>query len=153
MGLFDGNGNLLDMLRGGLTSALDFGGSLLSSLVDGVNKIMPNMLPTITASLATLQFRGSQGDFSSLSYPIVIRGEFHQIAQQVPAFYGSPLCDYRAIGSMSGFILTKNANLKISGPMQEQTALESLYDAGVRLDDRRYYLTIDDAGNWQQEVR
>lgn len=106
----------------------------VTGLVNSVNKIMPNMLPTATAALAEMSFRGSQGNFATTVYPIVLKCEFLRTADPLPERYGYPCNEFRALGGVSGFVLCKDAQVKISGTIDEEEAVEQFLNNGVFLD-------------------
>ena len=106
----------------------------VTGLVNSVNKIMPNMLPTATAALAEMSFRGSQGNFATTVYPIVLKCEFLRTADPLPERYGYPCNEFRALGGVSGFVLCKDAQVKISGTIDEEEAVEQFLNNGCFLD-------------------
>lgn len=106
----------------------------VTGLVNSVNKIMPNMLPTATAALAEMSFRGSQGNFATTVYPIVLKCEFLRTADPLPERYGYPCNEFRALGGVSGFVLCKDAQVKISGTIDEEEAVEQFLNNGCYLD-------------------
>lgn len=106
----------------------------VTGLVNSVNKVMPNMLPTATAALAEMSFRGSQGNFATTVYPIVLKCEFLRTADPRPERYGYPCNEFRALGSVDGFVLCKDAQVKISGTIDEEEAIEQFLNNGCFLD-------------------
>lgn len=106
----------------------------VTGLVNSVNKVMPNMLPTATAALAEMSFRGSQGNFATTVYPIVLKCEFLRTADPLPERYGFPCNEFRALGGVSGFVLCKDAQVKISGTIDEEEAIEQFLNNGCYLD-------------------
>lgn len=113
---------------------LDFGRRALGNLVAGVNRTLPNMLPTATATLAELSYRGSQGSFASIVAPITLTFKYIDIAGTSPSKFGYPACKSRPPSTLSGFCLTQNAAFEISGTIDEQKALEDLFNSGVYLE-------------------
>ena len=106
----------------------------VTELVSSVNAVSPNMLPTATAALAEMSFRGSQGNFATTVYPIVLKCEFLRIAEPRPERYGYPCNEFRALGSVNGFVLCKDAQIKISGTIDEEEIVEKFLNQGVYLD-------------------
>lgn len=106
----------------------------LTSLATSVNRVSPNMLPTATAALAEMSYRGSQGNFATTVYPIVLKCEFLRTADPLPERYGFPCNEFRALGGVSGFVLCKDAQVKISGTIDEEEAIEQFLNNGCYLD-------------------
>ena len=123
-----------DQVTGFGQNLVQAGTEALGNLISGVNKVMPSMLPTITACLATLSYRGSQGNFASVSYPIVLTASFLDISGIAPDKFGYPYCKSRPPEDLTGFALAKNSRFHISGTMPEEEALEAFFDRGVILD-------------------
>ena len=123
-----------EQVKTGARTLLNEGSDALVSLISAVNEVMPNMLPTVAACLATLSYRGSQGNFASISYPVVLTATFLDISGTNPRKFGYPCCKSRPIEDLSGFCLTQHAQFHISGTVIEEEALEALFNAGVILD-------------------
>lgn len=123
-----------EQVKAGARTLLNEGGDALVSLISAVNKVMPNMLPTVAACLATLSYRGSQGNFATVSYPVVLTATFLDISGANPRKFGYPCCKSRPIGDLTGFCLTQHAQFHISGTVIEEEALEALFNSGVILD-------------------
>lgn len=111
--------------------------------VGTVNQVMPNMLPTATAAMAELSFRGSQGNFATTTYPIVLKAEFLRVADPIPARYGYPTNEFLGLGGLSGFCLVKDAKFSISGTVDEEVALEEFFNNGAFLDWSNIYIPED----------
>ena len=105
-----------------------------SWILNAAGEVLPNMLPTATAALAELQFRGSQGNFSTTLYPIVLKCEFLRTSDPLPERYGYPCNEFRALGGVSGFVLCKDAQVKISGTIDEELAIEAFLNQGAFID-------------------
>ena len=108
----------------------------INGLIGSVSKVMPNMLPTVAACLATLSYRGTQGNFATVSYPIVLTASFLDIAGIAPDKYGYPYCKNRPLSNFDGFVLCQNARCTISGTIIEEQAIEEFLNGGVYLDWR-----------------
>ena len=108
----------------------------LATFVEGVNKAMPSILPTATAALATLSFRGTQGNFSTISYPIVLRADFMHISGLDRENRGTPVNRRLKVGDLSGFALFQDVHLETSGNMTQASceALERLLMSGIYLE-------------------
>ena len=108
----------------------------LASLVEGVNKAMPSILPTATAALASLSFRGTQGNFTTISYPIVLRADFMYISGMDRENRGTPVNRRLKVGELSGFALFEDVHMETSGNMTQASceALERLLMSGVYLE-------------------
>lgn len=106
----------------------------IGGLISSVNKVMPNMLPTATAALAEVQFRGSQGNFATTLYPIVLKCEFLRTSDPLPERYGYPCNEFRALGGVSGFVLCKDAQVRISGTIDEEEVIEAFLNQGAFMD-------------------
>lgn len=111
-------------------------GDAVRKTVNNVNKVAPNMLPSATAALAELSFRGTQGSFVDYSQPIRLIARFQPIAGSNASKFGYPACKSRPIGDLTGFCLTQNAIFEISGTVEEEQTLEELFNKGVVLDWR-----------------
>ena len=123
-----------EQAKGAAQTLVSDGKDALTALLSGVSEVMPSMLPTITACLATLSYRGSQGNFASVSYPIVLTASFLDISGIAPDKFGYPYCKSRPPEDLTGFALAKNARFHISGTVPEEEALEAFFDRGVILD-------------------
>lgn len=113
---------------------VDTAGESVKKVVSGVNNIAPNMLPTATATLAELSFRGNQSSFSALLRPIRLVSKTLPIAGSNARKFGYPACKSRPPQNLTGFCLTQNAMFEISGTIEEEQALEELFNKGVILD-------------------
>ena len=122
------------VVQSAASGILSFGETAINKILSGVNKVLPNMLPTMAACLATLSYRGSQGNFATVSYPVVLTATFLDISGTNPRKFGHPCCKSRPIMDLNGFCLTKNAQFHISGTVIEEEALETMFNAGVILD-------------------
>ena len=114
--------------------AANAAGAAVKNVVQGVNNVAPNMLPTATATLAELSFRGTQGSFASLTRDIVLVEKFFNITGRSPSKFGYPACKSRPIMYLDGFCMTQNAMFEISGTVDEEQALEELFNKGVIID-------------------
>lgn len=123
-----------DKVKSAGRSLLNDGADALVDLLSAVNDVMPNMLPTMAACLATLSYRGSQGNFATVSYPVVLTATFLDISGTNPRKFGYPCCKSRPIGDLDGFCLVQHAQFHISGTVIEEEALEAMFNAGVILD-------------------
>lgn len=112
------------------------GGEAIAGLLSGINKAMPSILPTATAALATLSFRGSQGNFATLKEDITLRGDFLSISGLDRENRGTPVYRRMMVGDLSGFAQFQDVHIAISDGMTvtEAEALEQLLQSGVFLD-------------------
>ena len=123
-----------EQAKSGARTLVDIGSQALGGLISAVNEVMPNMLPTVAACLATLSYRGSQGNFATVSYPVVLTATFLDISGTNPRKFGYPCCKSRPIGDLDGFCLVQHAQFHISGTVIEEEALETMFNSGVILD-------------------
>lgn len=112
------------------------GKTALVGVIDGVNRIMPSLLPTAAAAMATLSFRGSQGNFATTQYGISLRADVLYITGANDLEIGRPLYRRVPISDLSGFALFKDFHTEISGnmTMAEADAIVELMEKGVFLD-------------------
>lgn len=112
------------------------GRTALVGIIDGVNKIMPSLLPTAAAAMATLSFRGSQGNFATTQYSISLRADVLYITGANDLEIGRPLYRRVPISDLNGFALFKDFHISISGnmTMAEADAIVELMEKGVFLD-------------------
>lgn len=83
------------------------------------------------AAMASLNYSGSTGDFSSAREVINLQGEFMQIVGTDPEDYGSPLFRRVQLNTLSGFILCEHAHFQLSfGTISEAEAIESFMERG-----------------------
>lgn len=130
-------GEVAQDVAGQVASALlDKGKSALNGLLDGVNRVMPSLLPTATAAMATLSFRGSQGNFATTQYGISLRADVLYITGANDYEIGRPLYRRVPISDLNGFALFKDFHMEISGnmTMAEADAIVELMEKGVFLD-------------------
>lgn len=117
--------------------ALDLGAGVknaVSGVLSSFNKILPSVIPTATAAMAALSFRGSQGSFASLTQPITITARFLPIADENRGKIGRPLYTLSVLGNYSGFVLCEAATIEISGMVEEETAIEQFLNGGLYLE-------------------
>lgn len=120
-----------DVLENIGTAAVDAGRNLLNGIISGISEVAPSALPTATAALAQLSYRGTTGNFQSAMEPIVLSGKFQHISAMNPETQGSPcyLRDY--INTFSGFILCDNPVFQSSiATSVEEGAVEAMMARG-----------------------
>lgn len=113
------------------SAAVDVGRNLLNGIINGISEVAPSALPTATAALAQLSYRGTTGNFQSAMEPIVLSGKFQHISAMNPETQGSPcyLRDY--INTFSGFILCDNPVFQSSiATSVEEGAVEAMMAKG-----------------------
>lgn len=125
-----------DVAAQAASTLLDKGKSALNGIVDGINRVMPSLLPTATAAMATLSFRGSQGNFATTQYGISLRADVLYITGANDLEIGRPLYRRVSISDLNGFALFKDFHIQISGnmTMAEADAIVELMEKGVFLD-------------------
>ena len=120
-----------DVLEDIGSAAVDAGRNLLRGIINGINEVTPSALPTATAALAQLSYRGTTGNFQSAMEPIVLSGKFQHISAMNPETQGSPcyLRDY--INTFSGFVLCDNPVFQSSiATSVEEGAVEAMMSKG-----------------------
>lgn len=113
-------------------AAVDAGRALLKGVISTVNEIAPNALPTATAALAQLSYRGTTGNFQSAQEPLVLSAKFQLISQMNPETTGSPCYQRDYINTFSGFVLCDNPVFRSTTATGiEEAAVEALLAAGI----------------------
>lgn len=120
--------------EGAAKSLVQAGSNAISSIVGGVNKVFPNMLPTATAALAELSFRGTQGSFASSQYPIILKCEFMDIAEVTPELFGYPTNEFKILGQLTGMTVCKDTHVSFPCTVKEEEAIEQFLNNGVFLE-------------------
>ena len=115
-------------------SLKDSASGALSDIVNGVSRVINKALPAAIAASASLQYRGTQGNFLAYldSNPILLQARFFSIPADNSDKIGFP--SYAAntlLSGLSGFVLCENAVIEISGTVSEEQAIEDLLNAGV----------------------
>lgn len=128
-------GNIASSVSGIATSignaVVDEGRQLLNGVVSTVRKVFPSALPTATAALAQLSYRGTTGNFQSAMEPIVLSAKFQHISAMNPETQGSPCYQRDLINTFSGFIMCENPVFSGSiGTDVERTAVEAFMAGG-----------------------
>jgi hypothetical protein len=112
-------------------SIVDAGRNLLGTVVNGINTIMPSALPTATAALAQLSYRGTTGNFQSAMEPIVLSAKFQKISPMNPETQGSPCYLRDRISTFSGFVMCDNPVFQSSiATSVEESAVEAMMAKG-----------------------
>lgn len=107
--------------------------SALRDFIDkaGSADLGSNALSSGVAAMASLNYSGSTGDFSSAREVINLQGKFMQIVGTDPEDYGSPLFRRVQINTLSGFILCEHAHFQLSlGMISEAEAIETFMERG-----------------------
>lgn len=121
-------------VTGAAKSLVQAGGNAVAGLVSGINRVMPNMLPTATAAMAELSYRGTQGSFASTQYPIVLKCEFMDVAEITPELYGYPMNEYKILGQLTGMTVCKDTHVSFPCTVKEEEAIEQFLNSGVFLE-------------------
>lgn len=120
-----------DVLEDIGSAAVDAGRNLLRGIINGINEVMPSALPTATAALAQLSYRGTTGNFQSAMEPIVLSGKFQHISAMNPETQGSPCYMRDYINTFSGFVLCDNPVFRSSiATSVEEGAVEAMMAKG-----------------------
>jgi len=120
-----------DFLEDVGSAAVDFGRNLLGGIIDGINDIAPSALPTATAALAQLSYRGTTGNFQSAMEPIVLSAKFQKISAMNPETQGSPCYMRDYISTFSGFVMCDNPVFQSSiATSVEEGAVEAMMAKG-----------------------
>lgn len=113
------------------SAAVDFGRNLLGGIIDGISDVAPSALPTATAALAQLSYRGTTGNFQSAMEPIVLSGKFQHISAMNPETQGSPCYMRDHINTFSGFVMCDNPIFQSSiATSVEEGAVEAMMAKG-----------------------
>lgn len=112
------------------------GGSAISALINGINKAMPSILPTATAALATLSFRGTQGTLVSIHEDIVLYATFIYTQGLDRENRGTPVYRRFEPRELSGFAQFRDVHIPTENGMtiNEAEAIETLLQSGVYLE-------------------
>ena len=113
------------------SAAVDFGRNLLGGIIDGISDVAPPALPTATAALAQLSYRGTTGNFQSAMEPIVLSAKFQKISPMNPESQGSPCYLRDRISTFSGFVVCDNPVFQSSiATSVEESAVEAMMAKG-----------------------
>lgn len=113
------------------SAAVDFGRNLLGGIIDGISDVAPSALPTATAALAQLSYRGTTGNFQSAMEPIVLSAKFQKISPMNPETQGSPCYLRDRISTFSGFVMCDNPVFQSSiATSVEESAVEAMMAKG-----------------------
>lgn len=90
-----------------------------------------NALSSGVAAMATLNYSGFMGDFTSAEELIVLQGRFLPIVGTDPVDYGSPLFRRVQINTLSGFVLCEHPHMELPlGMITEAETIESFMAMG-----------------------
>lgn len=90
-----------------------------------------NALSSGVAAMATLNYSGFMGDFTSAEEVIVLQGRFLPITGTDPEDYGSPLFRRVQLNTLSGFVLCEHPHMELSlGMITEAETIESFMAMG-----------------------
>lgn len=120
-----------DVLENIGTAAVDAGRNLLNGIISGISEVAPSALPTATAALAQLSYRGTTGNFQSAMEPIVLSAKFQKISAMNPETQGSPCYMRDYINTFSGFVMCDNPVFQSSiATSVEEGAAEAMMAKG-----------------------
>lgn len=110
---------------------VDTGRAALRSVIGAINTVAPNALPTATAALAQLTYRGTTGNFQSAMEPIVLSAKFQHVSQMNPESFGSPCYMRDYINTFSGFVLCDHPHFSTGlATSVEESAIEAFMSGG-----------------------
>ena len=90
-----------------------------------------NALSSGVAAMATLNYSGFMGDFTSAEETIILQGRFLPITGTDPEDYGSPLFRRVQLNTLSGFILCEHPHMELPlGMITEAETIESYMAMG-----------------------
>jgi hypothetical protein len=92
------------------------------------------MLPAAAAALATLNFRGSQGSFIDMGYPITLAARYLWVVQEDRERLGRPLMQKRRLSNLAGFTLCKDPQIVIPGSIEEENAINTMLASGIYIE-------------------
>ena len=104
--------------------------SIESSTFDGVKTFASNLASAVMQHYFPMQTVGSNGGIMGGYYPIRMIGTFARIADEDNADRGRPLCEFRQINTIPGFIQVSDAHLQIPATLSEQEEINITAAAG-----------------------
>lgn len=112
------------------------GGAAIATLINGINAAMPSILPTATAALATLSFRGTQGTLVSIHEDIVLYATFIYTQGLDRENRGTPVYRRFEPQELSGYAQFRDVHIPTENGMtiNEAEAIEKLLQGGVYLE-------------------
>lgn len=120
-------------LGGGLIGAVagvalgDYVGAITSG-ISGISSAVNSMLPQLST-------RGSEGSFLAYSLGTPqLHALFNLQVDTNPERYGRPLCEVRALRTLSGYTLCSNASMSLSCTDDEITEIESYLNGGFYIE-------------------
>lgn len=97
---------------------------------DRMKSFATNIVSAVVQHFYPMQSLGNNGGFMGGYYPIRLVGVFARIADDCTADRGRPLCEYRQISTIPGFIQVGDAHMEISGTLAEIEELNQTAAAG-----------------------
>jgi len=136
-GITDAIGGAMDELTAVKTKAedaIETGKNVIRAGLETIPKVLPQMLPAAAAALATLNYRGSQGSFLDIDYPITLAAKFMQISPEDNEHLGRPLMQPKRLEQLAGFTLCKNPQIVINGSIEEEEAIQTILASGFYIE-------------------
>lgn len=130
--------NTVDALSEKLDAVTDrltgVGRNALAQVIDIGGKVFNKIAPASIAAMATIQYRGTQGSFCSVTQPLRLVARFTDVTNDRHHRIGWPVMDYHLLTSLTGFVLCENAIVEIPGTITEEQAVEEFLNSGFYIE-------------------
>lgn len=100
----------------------------------GVGKVVNKVAPAALSAMATLEFKGTQGSFCSVTQPLRLVARFTGVTNDRHDRIGWPVMNYCLMNELSGFVLCENAVVEIPGTLSEKQAVEAFMNGGFYIE-------------------
>lgn len=97
---------------------------------EGIKTFVSNVTSAVMQHYFPMQTVGSNGGIMGGYYPIRLIGTFARIADEDNADRGRPLCEFRQINTIPGFVQVSDAHLQIPATLSEQEEINITAAAG-----------------------
>lgn len=99
-------------------------------LWDNITKAAGFVTNAILTTLSPMQSTGNNGGFMAGYYPIRLTGMFAKLADENNADFGRPLCEFRKISDIPGYIECADADISISCTEEERSTITGYLTGG-----------------------
>lgn len=126
--------NRIGLLQDGISTA----GNVVTNLIQGnvvgaITGVASGILSGYQTAMPRVSSNGSNDSLLSLLNRFTdpyLYEIFHEVVDEDNTNHGRPLCQVQTISSLAGYIMTANAEVSITGTLEEKQRIQSMMDAG-----------------------
>jgi hypothetical protein len=130
------SGDIMDDITSAIPSihsGSSYGSNIItpdSGAFDGIKTFVSNVTSAIVQHYFPMQSVGNNSGFLNYTYSLRLIGTFARIADEDNQDRGRPLCEFRQINTIPGFIQASDAHLQIPATLSEQEEINITAAAG-----------------------